>query len=144
MKTTNLLKYGKEFHFVDETLLVDVEEGLIKTSKIYRSDWDIVMAHTLATGPIVPGVLLIEQAAQSALLLCCYRGPNFASKPRLANIRATWNAPGLLDTPIHAEVRVQGATSSTSSFEASIKCNDSTIARIRGLVAFVQPEELKQ
>lgn len=138
---TNLLKYGDEFRLVDETLEVDVDAGLITTSKVYRSDWDIVVAHTLATGPIVPGVLLIEQAAQSALLLCRYREPDAIAMPRLANVRATWNTPGMLDTPIHASVRVRDATSSTSSFEASIRCNGLEIARIRGLVAFVGSEE---
>jgi 3-hydroxymyristoyl/3-hydroxydecanoyl-(acyl carrier protein) dehydratase len=133
----DLLKYGDEFRFVDETLQVDIRAGLITTSKVYRSDWDIVVAHTLATGPVVPGVLLIEQAAQSALLLCSYREPDAVARPRLANIRATWNAPGTLDTPIHAHVQVRVATASTSSFEASIRCNGLDIARIRGLVAFI-------
>ena len=135
------LSYGNEFRLVDETLEVDVGAGLITTSKVYRSDWDIVAAHTLATGPVVPGVLLIEQAAQSALLLHLHRERDAVAKPRLVNIRATWNAPGTLDTPIEAHVRVRDATPNTSSFEASIRCDERDIARIRGLVAFVRAAE---
>lgn len=134
------LKYGDEFKFVDEVCSIDIEKGEIITVKIYYSHWGIILAHSLATGPVVPGVLMIEQAAQSALLLQIRRKPEQTGYPRLANIRASWSAAARLNVDILAAVRVKDGPEGTATFEAVLSDEEQEVARVRGLVTFLKDE----
>lgn len=61
-----LLPYGPHFRWVDE--IIDADGASIRTRKCYAADVLVLQSH-FEHGPwIVPGVLLIEQVAQSACL----------------------------------------------------------------------------
>ncbi len=132
------LKYGDEFMFVDEVRSIDIEIGKVITVKTYSSHWGIIVAHSLATGPVVPGVLMIEQAAQSALLLQIRRNPELTGYPRLANIRASWSAAARLDVEIIATVQVKDGLAGTAIFEAVLSDEEQEVAGVRGLVTFLK------
>ena len=61
-----LLPYGPHFLWVDE--VVDADSAGIRTRKFYAAEVPALQSHFEGGPWIVPGVLLIEQVAQSACL----------------------------------------------------------------------------
>ena len=131
------LAYGAEFQFVDGIVdwrPEDLEIGAVFT---YRSTLPWIAAHTQAAGPVAPGVLLIEQAAQTALLLLdCPPGKS----PRLGNIRATFSQAVPLDTPVLAKVSLSRSMGQVWKFDARLRVQDAVAATVRGIVALAASE----
>lgn len=129
--------YGPAMCFVDRVIGYDAACGKIAAEKTYSPDDPMIEAHSLATGNVVPGVFLVEQAAQTALAYMMLTHAASGVKPRLVNVRADWSRPAPLRVPISAHVAVRPAGAGTSSFTASLSAGDGTLARVRGVVAFM-------
>jgi 3-hydroxymyristoyl/3-hydroxydecanoyl-(acyl carrier protein) dehydratase len=100
-----LVPYGGEFLFVDEVL--DYNECGIETSKFFSASNAALKAH-FANGPkIIPGVLLIEQVCQSALIWGALMRPDVAGRPfYLGQVRATFHLPLQADSLTHASITI--------------------------------------
>lgn len=132
-----LSAYGPAMCFIDRVIAFDPLAATISAQCTYSGSTEMIVAHSLAAGAIVPGIFLIEQAAQTALaftLLNAWAQP--MHRVRLVNVRAEWVQPAPLDYPITADVLVRPAGAGTSSFSAKLRAGETPVARVRGLVTF--------
>ena len=127
-----LLPQGEGFRFVD--MVVSQGPTSIVTARNWTEDDPIIRAHFTAGPHIVPGVLMAEQVAQSALLMARLK-PETASKRNiaLAQLRCDFMAPAIAPCVLQAEVRFLAGGSSYVSFEGICTVGDVQVARIKGL-----------
>ena len=87
------LPYGDAFRFVEK--IVSLEENrCIETEMFYSRDLPMIDAHFRDGPKIVPGVILIEQISQSALLLGRMSATHATEgTPYLGQIRASFLVP---------------------------------------------------
>lgn len=133
--------YGKAFDLVGHILAVDAAAGRIAAQHTYSDGSEAIAAHSEAAGPIVPGVFLIEQAAQTVLAFARETGTiPLGTRPRLVNVRAEWVAPAPLGVPILASVEIGAGPHGVSSFRAVLSHGGEQVAKVRGLVAFTSED----
>ena len=97
-----LLPYGPNFLWVDE--VIDADSAAIRTRKWYAAEIPALQSH-FEHGPwIVPGVLLIEQVAQSA----CLAGllPTIGIAEGDASVASTQFVLGQVKARFHARAQV--------------------------------------
>ncbi len=135
-----LSAYGAAMDFVGRVVQFDRGEGCISTEYVYSSDGPMIAAHTQAAGPVVPGVFLIEQAAQSALALLRLSEAAQDCAPRLVNTRAEWHLPVPLDLPIRVDVRAKPVGEGMYSFVSRFEQDAGCAAIVRGVVAMVKDD----
>jgi 3-hydroxymyristoyl/3-hydroxydecanoyl-(acyl carrier protein) dehydratase len=133
------LPHGRAFRLVSE--IVHRERGELATVKHWLAD-DRILSDHLPGGPyVIPGVLLAEQAAQSALLLAMLEG--FA-RPRqlllLGSLRCEFPAPGYAPCSVVARVSLEAAFENHFGFRARCLVGEQEVARIRG-IAVRPPKE---
>lgn len=132
-----LSAYGPAMCFIDRVIAFDPSAATISAQYTYSGSAEMIVAHSLAAGEIVPGIFLIEQAAQTALAFTLLKAPDHpTNRARLVNVRADWMRPAPLEHPITAEVLVRPAGAGTSSFSAKLRADETLVARVRGLVTF--------
>ncbi|QPH56032.1 hypothetical protein [Pontivivens ytuae] len=136
-----LSPYGAAMDLVGRVVQFDGDEGQISTEYVYASDAPMIVAHTQAAGPVVPGVFLIEQAAQSALALLRLSEDVVDWTPRLVNTRAEWHLPVPLGLPIRVDVRAKPVGARMYSFVARFEQALGCAAIVRGVVALVKDHE---
>lgn len=122
------LPYGEAFRFVDEVREVAPPDRIV-TATDYGARPDMVAAHHIASA--VPGVLLGEQAAQSAWLLGRHIGWHApGDRILLGRLNCTFErvvAPGSL---VEAEVLLTVVTPLTAGFRATLAVGDEVVAKV--------------
>jgi 3-hydroxymyristoyl/3-hydroxydecanoyl-(acyl carrier protein) dehydratase len=130
----SLLPYGTGFLFIESADHLGDRE----ISTIF--DWDDgrpdVSAHFRTGLKIVPGVFLIEQAAQSALLLAILEGEHAAGRPMmLCQVRCDIVAPACAPCRVTAHASVDAIVIEKVGFSARCCVGGNTVAKIRGIAA---------
>lgn len=129
----DLLPYGDGFRFVDRVM--ELADDTVVTSKRYESSDPSIAAHKVGGESVVPGVHLLEQAAQSALLLAMARESERAAMAYwLTKIDGQFHEPVRPPCEVVAEtqvVRVQD----TFGFRTACRVSDTLVASIKGVVA---------
>ncbi len=126
------LPYGAGFRFVDRYELRAVERS-VRTWKQYCENDPIVEAHFKGGPCVVPGVILIEQVCQSALLLGIGIGEvDLQHLPSLGEVKASFrhiaNAPCLL----RAQVAIDAVLSNAFGFSGIIFNMETEVCRVKG------------
>lgn len=126
------LPQGPGFRFVSEIL--SLSETEIETARDWRIDEPLIVDH-FSDGPrIVPGVLMLEQAAQSALLLALHNGVARRGTPLyLAHARTDFLRPALAPCRLCVHVTVIDNASRQFGFVARCTVDQAPVARIRGI-----------
>jgi len=128
-----LMPYGPDFLWVDEVLEQDGDRRIV-TSKHYLANASIVRDHTPAGVTIVPGVILIEQAAQSALLLGLRSGHVVSGKAAfLGRVKADFIAPVVCPAQVEVDLVVSVLRAEAIGFAAKLKSDLQLCAHIFGV-----------
>lgn len=138
------LPYGADFRFVDRVVAFVANET-IETEKVYLSDLPIVAAHFMNGPKVVPGVILVEQMCQSALLLGI-RSELFRSEtvPMLAEIKVRFLHPVMTDATVLARVTIGTCLRDVMTFTAKAMASGRTVCQMSGMVIvrpFIQVTE---
>jgi 3-hydroxymyristoyl/3-hydroxydecanoyl-(acyl carrier protein) dehydratase len=129
-----LLPYGNEFLFVDEA--ESHESRRLTTRHFWGVERPEIAAH-FARGPkLVPGTLLAEQAAQSALLLAILEGYQEPGTPMLlGQFRCQITYPAVAPCSVVVDVTVDVVVGHSVGFSATCLLGEHEIAKIRGVAA---------
>jgi acyl carrier protein/3-hydroxymyristoyl/3-hydroxydecanoyl-(acyl carrier protein) dehydratase len=131
---STILPYGDQFRFVD--LIVSAELNRIVTSTAWNAENLLVAAHFRDGPHVVPGVLLAEQAAQSALLLANLRGLAAPGEAMfLAQLRCDFRAAAVPPLTILTTVDFRATALGHFGFMATCSSGDLELARIKGIAA---------
>lgn len=134
----DLLPYGDAFRFVDTIEAIELPRRLVTSTDYARHD-ALVAAHRVAEAT-VPGVLLAEQAAQSAWLLGRYSGwIEHGDKVLLGRLNCTFEAPAPRGAHVLAEVELVNSTRSEAGFRALLGSNGLRNAKIILVVKRLEP-----
>jgi 3-hydroxymyristoyl/3-hydroxydecanoyl-(acyl carrier protein) dehydratase len=131
---SKLLPYGTAFRLVEKVLAH--EAGGIVTTMTWSLENPMINAHFIDGAHVVPGVLLIEQIAQSALLLGQLEG--FVSTGEhlaLAQLRCDFRASVLAPVTTRAEVSFRAMSRGNFGFVGSCRDGEKEVARIKGIAA---------
>jgi 3-hydroxymyristoyl/3-hydroxydecanoyl-(acyl carrier protein) dehydratase len=126
------LPYGPEFLFIDR-MLSHSPNGEIVTEKTFHATAPLLRAHFLGGPAVVPGVLLVEMASQSALFSALLTGKMAAgSRMLIGSIRATFHnqAPG--GCVVTARVTVDDPAGGFA-YKAELTSNGIVLARVQGI-----------
>lgn len=124
------LPYDDAFRFVDDVRRLDLPT-LIVTETDYRRHSSLIAAHRVAGIAVVPGVLLAEQAAQSAWLLGrCSGWLKVRDRAMLGRLNCTFDQPALADLPVTAEVRGMVREGDAAGFRATLNSNGMEIGKV--------------
>jgi len=124
------LPYGEAFRFVDEVISSD-PPGQIVTRTNYATRASLIGAHGVAGEAVVPGVLLAEQAAQSAYLLGRSMGWLRAKdRALLGRLNCTFEWPVSDRASVEAHVTAQVVGSAVAGFRAELRVEGRVVARI--------------
>jgi|SRR6185369_241940 len=126
------LPYGPDFSFVDR-VLSHTEVGDFVTEKTFHTTHPILLSH-FARGPsIVPGVILVEMANQSALLLATLSGRVPAhARMLLGSIKASFLHPVPAGSVVTSQVTIDSPAGGFE-FKAVLSCQGKTVARVQGI-----------
>lgn len=129
-----LLPYGDAFLFIDEA--ESHEARRLTTSFTWRDERPEIAAH-FARGPkLVPGTLLAEQAAQSALLLAILAGYQEPGIPMLlGQFRCQITGPAPAPCAVVVEVSIDALVGGNVGFSATCLVCGHAIAKIRGVAS---------
>ena len=115
-KITTLLSIGSAWHMIDEIVTVNCGESIL-ARKVFNADDPILRAHFTNGNSLVPGVLLLEAAAQAAALLETYSADNGSTGEKLrliGDVQARFSAsvfPGqAVDVNVTIVERIGGVT----------------------------------
>lgn len=132
----SLMPYGPEFLFIDELLELHGERRIL-TRKRYDAKHPLLAAHQFGGRSIVPGAILTEQAAQSALLLGIKTGFAQALKyAYLARVKAEFLAPTVCPAAVDADLMISVLRPTAIGFAASLSVDGAARARVAGVCAF--------
>lgn len=136
-----LLPYGSSFLFVDEVISHDQRH--ILTATHYQPSHPLIDAHFAGGTKLVPGVLLVEQACQSALLLCRLLAGADARQPMVVGrIQAVFEAPARCPCRLQTEVSLAVVQPERVGFSAMVLLDKIEIARIKGAAAMLPASEI--
>ncbi|MER8512913.1 hypothetical protein NKH47_08165 [Mesorhizobium sp. M1060] len=128
-----LLPYGDGFRFVDQ--VVGLNDNSVVTRKRYGFSDPSIAAHQIGGKSVVPGVYLLEQAAQSALLLAMAREPERAVMAYwLAKIDGLFHAPVWPPCEVVAETQVV-LVQDSFGFRTACRIGQTLVASVKGVVA---------
>jgi hypothetical protein len=140
-EVADLLPYGTDFLFIEKAEHLDHRE--ITTTLDWDSSNPNISAHFRFGVKIVPGVFLIEQAAQSALLLAILEGQQTPGCPMmLCQVRCDIVAPALAPCRVVALASVDAIVNGKVGFSARCCVNGNAVAKIRG-IASPMPADLR-
>ncbi len=127
-----LLPQGEGFRFVDAVLARTPVS--IVTARAWTADDAIIRAHFTDGPHVVPGVLMAEQVAQSALLMARLEGTVHSNRAIvLAQLKCDFISPAAAPCTVEAEVRFLAGGTSYVSFEGVCRVGGADVARIKGL-----------
>lgn len=124
------IPYGDGFVFVDAVLELQLPQRIV-TSHEYREQGSLAGQHLVGGRGVVPGILLAEQAAQSALILGHASGwlkPGDVAL--LGRINCTFQSVVELPATVIAVVSAQVQGGGIAGFRADLRVGDSQVARI--------------
>lgn len=136
LDVASLLPHGPEFTFVSE--LLQHEPGALGSAKHWSHDDQILKSHFPRGPRVVPGVLLCEQAAQTALLLAML--DQFVPPGEtllLASMRCEFPASAIAPCTVLAWVRTEAVILDRFGFQARCMVGHEEVARIRGIATRV-------
>lgn len=125
------LPFGAAFHFVDSVNSVACNTRIV-TSKSYDGQLEVIAAH-MVLGGLVPGSVMIEQAAQTALVLALIRGD--AEPGRLGvvgAIKARFERPVTAPAELFCHLNVAYLQRPQLGFAAEISLDGAIVARVSG------------
>ena len=126
------LPYGQHFLFVDGYEFEESSSQL-RTWKQYLESDPIVEAHFQDGPRVVPGVILVEQLCQSALLLGMICGMvGKTEKPLLGEIKASFKRQAIAPCRVEAHVEIDAALQAAFGFVGSLYDNDIELCRVKG------------
>jgi 3-hydroxymyristoyl/3-hydroxydecanoyl-(acyl carrier protein) dehydratase len=128
------LLYGENFCFVDRVVSL-VAGQTIDTEKQYHLALPIIAAHFLNGPKIVPGVILVEQICQSALLLGV-RSKLFrqGAIPILAEIKARFLHPVKAESTVIARVTIDTCLRDAVAFRGQSLVSGQVVCKMSGMV----------
>jgi 3-hydroxymyristoyl/3-hydroxydecanoyl-(acyl carrier protein) dehydratase/acyl carrier protein len=127
-----ILPYGEDFRFIDS--VISIEIGRIVARTTWRENHPLIAAHFKDGPHVVPGVLLAEQAAQSALLLARLRGLVGPTEHLLLHqIRCDFRAPALPPLTIETTVDFRATGFGHYGFKAICASEGIEFAHIKGI-----------
>jgi 3-hydroxymyristoyl/3-hydroxydecanoyl-(acyl carrier protein) dehydratase/acyl carrier protein len=131
------LPYGEEFQFIDDVALH--EKGHIITLRKWAAQDPIALAH-FRNGPhLVPGVLLAEQVAQSALLLALLEDfVKDGERVLLSQLRCEFRTPVSVPAEVEADVRFRGTGHGHFGFTGISRASGTEVLRLKGLASKVK------
>lgn len=132
------LPFGAAFRFVDQVISCD-GAGRVVTATHYDTDRKVIAAHA-SLGSLIPGSILIEQAAQTALLLALIRGD--AAPDRLGvvgAIKARFERPVTAPAELWCELTVAYLQAPQLGFAAEISLDGKVITRVSGACTLEMP-----
>lgn len=136
----NMLPYGEAFRFVDEMRRVEPPELLV-TATAYGPRQALIGAHGVAGTAVVPGVLLGEQAAQTAWLLGWLGGwLKPGDRALLGRLNCIFETPVPGDAVVEAEVRALVRRGDTAGFRAAMRVDGREVAKITMAVKNLGPD----
>lgn len=133
-----VLPFGNAFHFVDRVKCVDRDTRIV-TSKHYDCRLEVIAAH-MVLGGLVPGSVMIEQAAQTALVLALIRGD--AEPGRLGvvgAIKARFDRPVTAPAELLCNLSVAYLQRPQLGFAAEISWEGTIVARVTGACTLDMP-----
>lgn len=127
-----MLPQHPSFVFVDHVLDITGRER-IRTSRAVSAEDPFVQWHFPGGPHLLPGVILIEFASQSAYLLgrLCSGEPRASQTHVLARCSASFRSPALPGDTLTADVRLTDAVGDVTVYDALIHADEREIARIR-------------
>ena len=135
------LPYGFQYLFIDSIVDTDAER-YIECSKHYSALLEIVKAHK-KIGGYVPGNVLCEQAAQSALLLGLIRGivDLDSNTVVLAKQKSDFLIPAKAPCEIISKVNILAIGDTKIGYEAKLETDGVCIAKIKGVCAILEEHD---
>lgn len=129
-----LLPYGDAFRFVDSVLVYETKR--IVTAMTWHPANPLISAH-FADGPsVIPGVLIVEQVAQSALLLAKLDGlVSFEDHLLLAQLRCDFLDVVFAPATTQADVSFRAMSRGHFGFMGSCRDGQKEVARIKGIAS---------
>jgi hypothetical protein len=95
-----------------------------------------ITAHFLRGPKLVPGILITEQVAQSALLLAIIEGYHTSGKPlMLGQFRCEIMRPAQVPCTVVADTEVDAVVVGKIGFRAKCSVNGDLVAKVRGIAA---------
>ena len=138
LKWRDWLPYGDAFRFVDTIELLDLPRRLVTSADFSRHD-ELVAAHRIVEATI-PGVLLAEQAAQSAWLLGrCSGWFEEMDKVLLGRLNCTFEGSALRGATIQADVELVTSTATEAGFRAVLSTTGQHLAKVIIAVKRLEP-----
>ncbi|HXZ02403.1 MAG TPA: hypothetical protein VEI03_20575 [Stellaceae bacterium] len=121
-------------------MLIDEAEHLghrqLVTRFTWREDRPEIAAHFVRGPKLVPGVLLAEQVAQSALLLAVIEGCHPSREPMmLGQFRCEIMGPAQAPCTVVANVAIDAVIGGKMGFRATCEVHGSLVAKVRGIAA---------
>lgn len=128
------LPHGQAARVVSE--IVEHRQGQIVTLMSWDSSNSLIAAHFPAGPHVVPGVMLAEQVAQSALLLGMLDGLMLIDDLyMLGRLRSDFLRPALAPCAVRAVTVLTGRAGGQIGFQGECFVDDVLVARIKGLAA---------
>lgn len=137
-----LLPYGWPWLLIDRVSSWTPSRRIVTQKALSASD-PLLNAH-FAGGPrTMPGVLMIELAAQSAMLLGKLSGGSSGTS-FLARCQATFSSPALVGEVLTATVELRDTVRGTRVYDALIRCGDREVCKTHfyGAQASLAKEEV--
>ncbi len=139
-RACDALPYEASYKFVDRVIESDCKRWII-AEKRYELDDLIIDAHR-RVGGCVPGTVLIEQAAQSSLVLGILGDPACANRIALfAQVKAKFIVPVKAPATVLAEIAIKYQDQRSIGFSGKLRCDDTVHAMITGVCAFLDDVE---
>ena len=129
-----LLPHGPSFVMVSR--VVSHRPGELATSKEWALSDGVIEDHFPKGPKVVPGVLIAEQAAQSAFLLAILDGlaaPNEVFF--LASSRCEFLAPALAPCSVIAQTEFTAVVGGRIGFQSRCSVREQIVARIKGIAS---------
>lgn len=128
-----LMPHGAGWVFIDKVLSCEPQRRIV-TQRFIDPDDPILMSH-FPNGPtILPGVILIEYAGQSAYLLGRLSGRADVVEPAthmLARCSASFLSPARAGDLLTAHVTLVDRVGETTVYDAVVTCDERIVCRVR-------------
>lgn len=127
------LPYGPEFLLVDEVRRFSASSRIIETSKRYSVDRNCIRDHRVGDLVVVPGVMLMEQVNQSALLLGlnCHMIPIGEFVP-LRSLQCQFESWVKADSEVVAYVEATESSKDAFQYIGTLEVEGKIVARVTG------------
>lgn len=132
-----LLPYGPDFLFLDRVWSIEPGKS-ITTSMDYDGQSAILSSHFLDGPAIVPGVIMAEQACQSALLLALISriipaGHRFL----IGRMQCTFEKPAFAACRLKSVIELELSLNEAVAFRAGLWLHEDSVAKIKAVARSV-------